>query len=168
MVDLPFGGANTVLESSAGETPADEARETVIPLFEERLAVSKQVVPTGRVQVSRVTHSHEQLVDELLNHEHVEIERIAVDKPVDAMPSVREDGDTIVIPVVEEVLRVERYLVLKEEVRVRRVKATERHQESVTLRKQEAVVSRLPITRPAASLAETQTDATQDEEEKQP
>jgi hypothetical protein len=34
---------------------------------------------------------------------------------------------------------------LKEEVRIRRVKGTERYQERVTLRKQEAVVNRLPI-----------------------
>jgi hypothetical protein len=52
-------------------------------------------------------------------------------------------------------------------VRVPRVKATERYQEKVTLRKQEAVVTRLPIAKPAASLAETQTDLNSHETEKQ-
>ncbi|MDT7817142.1 MAG: hypothetical protein QOJ42_7058 [Acidobacteriaceae bacterium] len=51
--------------------------------------------------------------------------------------------------------------------RVPRVKATERYQEKVTLRKQEAVVTRLPIAKPAASLAETQTDLNSHETEKQ-
>jgi len=117
----------------------------VIPLFEEELSVSRRVVPISRVQVSRVTHNHEHLVDELLERERVEVERVAIDKPIDRMPSVREEGDCLIFPVVEEVLKIERVLVLKEEVRIRRVKGTERYQERVTLRKQEAVVNRLPI-----------------------
>ena len=74
----------------------------------------------------------------------------------EVLPSIRKEGDSLVIPHVDEVVKVERYLILKEEVRVRRVRATERYQEKVTLRKQEAVVPRLPIAKPAASLAGTQ------------
>ncbi|HXP10733.1 MAG TPA: YsnF/AvaK domain-containing protein [Acidobacteriaceae bacterium] len=133
----------TIDTAHAGST--DEARETVIPLFEERLAVTRQVMPTARVQVSRVTHSHEELVDELLSREKVEVERVAIDQLVKTMPPVREEGDYLIIPVVEEVLKIERVLVLKEEVRIRRVQHTERYQERVTLRRQQAVVNRLPI-----------------------
>jgi stress response protein YsnF len=145
MVDARSDGTNTALETNDLESPADHSRETVIPLFEEEVSVSRRVVPTSRVQVSRVTHSHEHLVDELLERERVEVERVAIDKPIDHMPSVREEGDCLIFPVVEEVLKIERVLVLKEEVRIRRVKGTERYQERVTLRKQEAVVNRLPI-----------------------
>jgi uncharacterized protein (TIGR02271 family) len=145
MVDARSDGTNTALDKTDLESPADYSRETVIPLFEEALSVSRRVVPTSRVRVSRVTHSHEHLVDELLERERVEVERVAIDKPIDHMPSVREEGDCLIFPVVEEVLRIERVLVLKEEVRIRRVKGTERYQERVTLRKQEAVVNRLPI-----------------------
>jgi uncharacterized protein (TIGR02271 family) len=146
MTDTPFGKAtNTMLETAPAATVANEFHQTVIPLFEERVEVSKQVVPTSRVQISRTTHSHEHLVDELLTRERVEIERIPVGKPVDAMPPIREEEDYIIIPVVEEVLKVERLLFLKEEVRIRRVNGTERYQERITLRKQEAVVNRLPV-----------------------
>jgi stress response protein YsnF len=55
--------------------------------------------------------------------------------------------------VVEEVLRIERLLILKEEVRIRRVKGTERYQERVTLRKQEAVVNRLSMDETTAEQA---------------
>jgi uncharacterized protein (TIGR02271 family) len=126
-------------------TAAHSERETVIPLLQEELSVAKRVVETARVRVSRVTHDHQQLVDELLNHEKVEVERVPVDRPVDAMPSIRQEGEVTIIPVVEEVLKVERCLVLKEEVHIRRVKTTERHQEQVTLRKQEVLVSRTQI-----------------------
>src|SRR5271156_2235074 len=98
-------GFDTMVDTAHTETSADQPRETVIPLFEEQLAVSKQVVATARVQVSRVTHSHEELVDELLSREKVEVERVAIGQPVKTMPPVREEGDYLIIPVVEEVLK---------------------------------------------------------------
>jgi uncharacterized protein (TIGR02271 family) len=129
-----------------------ETREIVVPLYAEELSVSKRVVPESRVQVSRVTHEQEQLVDELLAREHVEIDRIPIGQPVDTMPAVREEDGTIIVPVVEEVLTIERRLILKEEVRIRKVRDKERHQERVTVRKQEAIITRLPI-EPAAAAA---------------
>ena len=128
----------------------DQTGETVIPLLAEEVAVAKQVIETGRVQVSRVTHEREQLIDELLAHETVEIDRTPISRHVETMPAIREEGDTVVIPIVEEVLVVERRLFLKEEVRVRRVRSMERHQQIVTLRHHEAVVTHLPVEPPAA------------------
>ena len=142
-------------------------RETVIPIFEEELSVAKRVVETAHVQVSRVTHRHEQMVDELLQHEKVEVERIPIDRAIETMPSIREEGDVTIIPVVEEVLRVERHLVLKEEVRIRRIKQTERYQESVTLRRQEAQISRTPIEQPAVAGNEAQSNPTNPRKENQ-
>ena len=123
---------------------ADQGVETAIPLAAEEVAVSKHVVETGRVKITRVTHEREQLIDELLAREAVDIGRMPIGRPIDAMPAVREEGDTIIIPIVEEVLVVERRLFLKEEVHVRRVRTTERHQETVRLRHQEAVITRVP------------------------
>jgi uncharacterized protein (TIGR02271 family) len=130
--------------------PSDSANKAVLPLLAEEVAVSKQVVETGRVQVARVTHEREQLIDELLAHETAEIERTPIGRQVDVMPAVREEGDAIVVPIVEEVLVIERRLFFKEEVRIRRVRSTERHQETVTLRHHEAVVTRVPVEAPAA------------------
>ncbi|MGC2199360.1 MAG: YsnF/AvaK domain-containing protein [Stellaceae bacterium] len=137
------------MSADSNEKHLPQTAESVIPLLAEEVAVSKQVVETGRVQVVRVTHEREQLIDELLARETVEISRARIGQHVDAMPAVREEGDTIVIPIVEEVLVVERRLFLKEEVRIRRVRTTERHQESVTLRHQEAAVTRVPVETPA-------------------
>ena len=145
MVNDHNDGFPTVVDTAPTETPMIHDRETVIPLFEEQLAVTRQMVPTARVQVSRVTHSHEEMVDESLSREKVEVERVAIGQPVETMPPVREEGDYLIIPVVEEVLKIERVLVLKEEVRIRRVQHTERYQERVTLRRQQAVVNRLPV-----------------------
>ena len=139
----------TVQSRTEDDRAPDKTGETVIPLLAEEIAVSKQVVETGRVQVSRITHEREQLIDELLAHETVEIDRTPIGRHVDMMPAIRNEGDSVVIPIVEEVLVIERRLLLKEEVRVRRVRSTERLQESVTLRHHEAVVTRLPVEAPA-------------------
>ena len=132
-----------------GTDAIDQASESTISLLAEEVAVSKQAVETGRVRVTKVTHQREQLIDEELAREGVEIERIPIGRQVDAMPAVREEGDTIVVPIVEEVLVVERRLLLKEEVRIRRVRTTDKYREAVRLRHQEAVVTRLPVEAPA-------------------
>src|SRR5262245_3183616 len=122
----------------------DDIRDTVIPLHEEELSVSKRQVVTGRVRVETVTHEHEQLVDELLARERVEVERVAVGKPIAAIAAVRPDGDTTIIPVVEEVLVVDRRLVVKEEVYIDRVRSTAQHEGRGRLRRQEAVIKQRP------------------------
>ncbi|HEY2474885.1 MAG TPA: DUF2382 domain-containing protein [Candidatus Cybelea sp.] len=130
----------------AGGTRDDREQEPdaeTLRLYAEELDVGKRQVVTGRVQVSAVTREHEKLIDELLGRERVEIETVPIGKYIDAMPAIRNEGDTIVIPVVEETLAIQRQLRLKEEVRVRRVRDEERYREAVTLRNQEAVVTRL-------------------------
>ena len=137
-----------------------------MPLHAEEISISKEKLETGRVQVSTVTRDHEQLVDELLTNEHVEIDRIPIGKAIDARPDVREEADSIIVPVVEEVLVLERRLILKEEVHIRRVRGTERHQERVKLRKQEAVVTRVPIEaqdKESSSISEDRTKNTIEE-----
>ena len=62
------------------------------------------------------------------------------------------DGDTVIIPVVEEVLVVEKRLVLKEEVRLKRVRTTEHLDEPVRLRVMEAVVEREDLQSPQSPI----------------
>ncbi len=112
-----------------------------MPLLAEALVVARR--RTHRtVRVTTITHEHEQFVDEVLTHERVEIERVPIGRTVEAVPPIREEGDTTILPVVVEVVVVERRLVLKEEVRIRRLRSTERHQQVVTLRTQDAVITR--------------------------
>jgi uncharacterized protein (TIGR02271 family) len=119
-----------------------QAEELIVPLHREALDVSRQQVETGRVQVSTITKATDALVDELLTHERVEIERVAVGRVVEKTPPIREEGETTIIPVVEETLVVEKRLVLKEEIHIRRVRVTEQHRETVVLREQEVVIRR--------------------------
>ncbi len=76
----------TVQSRTEDDRDPDKTGETVLPLLAEELAVSKQIVETGRVQVSRVTHEREQLIDELLAHETVEIDRTPIGRQVERCP----------------------------------------------------------------------------------
>ena len=116
--------------------------ELSIPLHAEELMVTRQETVTGMVRVNLQTHTREQVIDENLASERVEIERVAIGCVVEIAPGIREEGDTTIIPVVEEVLITEKRLVLKEEIRMTRVRTTERHQETVRLRHQQATVER--------------------------
>jgi uncharacterized protein (TIGR02271 family) len=120
----------------------EDGNTVVLPLHGEKLAVSRRTVETAVVQVSTVTQSSDALVDEPLTHERVEIERVPVGRIVENPPSIREEGDVTIIPVLEETIVVEKRLILKEEIRVRRVRVTEQHRETVVLREQEVVIKR--------------------------
>lgn len=114
----------------------------VFPLHREDLDVACRAVETGHVQVRTTVGEREELVDQLLKSERYVVQRDAVDVRVDSVPPVRQEGDTLILPVVEEVLVVEKHLILREEIRIRRVVTEERHQETVTLRSEAVSVSR--------------------------
>jgi uncharacterized protein (TIGR02271 family) len=117
--------------------------ETHFPLYAEDLTVSKRQIAGDMVQVGTITRKNESFIDETLNHKRVQIDRIPVGRQVDAVPPVRQEGDTTILSVVEETVVVERRLILTEEIHIRRLHVSERHQEAVILRKQEAVITRI-------------------------
>ena len=116
--------------------------EEVIPLVEETATVGTRQVITGRVRVQTVTDTIEELAHAEVLQEIVEVTRVPIDKVVETAPEIRTEGDVTIVPVLEEVLVVEKRLLLKEEVHIRRRITTEAVEVPVTLRKQRAVVER--------------------------
>ena len=136
--------AGDIVPALADSNENDPLEQVVISLHAEEVSVGKRQVATGHVMVSTVTRAREELVEQLLQSERVEVDRVPVGKVIAKMPEVRTEDDTTIIPVVEEVVVLQRQLVLKEEVRVRRIRETQNHQERVVLRGQEAVITRAP------------------------
>lgn len=126
--------------------------ERAIPLVEERAIVSKRVVPKGRVQVNARVEQREKLVETDLMHEEVEIERVPLGVEVETPPPVRQEGDVTIVPVVEEVLVVEKRLVVVEEIHLRRTRRTQRHKQPVTLAAQRAEIVRNETSGEASNL----------------
>ena len=127
---------------TASELAAAAGEEAVIPVVEEKISVSKRERETGRVVVHVTPHLRDETVDVPLAEEHVSIERVPRNEFVSGPVSVRQEGDVTVVPVLEEVLVVEKRLMLREEIRITRRRETRRHVEHVTLRTEEARVLR--------------------------
>ena len=131
-----------VLEESLRSEARTESEE-VIPLVEEIATVDKRAVVTGRVRVRVVTDTAEEIARAEVRKESVDVTRVPVDRVVAVAPEVRTEGDVTIVPVLEEVLVVEKRLVLKEELHIRRRIDAETVEAPVTLRRQRAVVERL-------------------------
>lgn len=129
------------VEREAG--PLAMRESVIIPVIEERVKVGRRERETGRVRLVKTVREERATIDEPLMREHVDVERVAVNRPIEGPVESHYDGDTLVIPVLEEVLYVEKRLMLKEELRITRRRVEERHPEEVTLRKEEVRVERL-------------------------
>jgi uncharacterized protein (TIGR02271 family) len=136
-----------VLDESL-RTGAHTLSEEVIPLVEETASIGKREVVTGRVRVQTVTDTIEELARADVQRESVEVTRVPIDRMVETAPEIRTEGDVTILPVVEEVLVVEKRLVLKEELHIRRRVTTETAEVPVTLRKQRVEVERIDPDKP--------------------
>jgi len=124
--------------------PSAAAPQTVIPVVREELDVGKRRVETGRgVRVHKTVQERQAVVDEPLAKDEVRVERVKVERTVEAPVDVRYEGDTMIIPVLEEVLVVQKRLVLKEEIRVTRRRSETRAPQRVTLRSEDAEIERI-------------------------
>jgi uncharacterized protein (TIGR02271 family) len=127
---------NEALERSGGAA-------AVVPVIADELNVGRRSVETGRVRVSKLVSERQEVVDQPTVTEQVTVERVPVNRVVEQAPAPRQEGDTLVVPVVEEVVVVQRRLVLKEEVRITRTRTESRDPQTVTLRSEDVRVERI-------------------------
>jgi stress response protein YsnF len=118
--------------------------DIIVPLQAESVSIDPRTVEGDTIRLTVRTKTRDHVVDEELKRTNVEIKRVPIGRIVDAAPPVRTEGDTIIVPVMEEIVVVERRLLLKEEIVLHRVHTFERHRENVPLREQEAVIVREP------------------------
>lgn len=116
-------------------------RET-IPVVEERVTVQKRKQITETLHARTVVHEHEQAVEADVSVETLDVQRVPIDRFVDHPIPDRQEGDTTIISVVEEVAVLTVRLKLVEEVRITRHSTTRKAMERVTLRRQDVIVER--------------------------
>lgn len=152
-VDTSLGVARSSSSSSSGgdeELPPvssvriEQSTETlVVPIIIEELQVEKRKVETGGVRITKKVHEREEVFDEPLVQETVDVKRVAVNRVVDGPPPIRYAGDTMIVPLLEEVLVVEKRLMLKEELHISKQRNETRNPQQFTLRSEEAIVERI-------------------------
>lgn len=114
-----------------------------IPVVAEQLQIGKDVVETGRIRVSKTVQEEHRVVDVPTIQEEVKVERVAINQYVATPPAVRYEGDTMIMPILQEVLVVEKRLLLVEEVRITKQQIETRTPQQVTLRKEEIHLHRI-------------------------
>jgi uncharacterized protein (TIGR02271 family) len=141
------GRYRLILDAAAfepgGESSGVSASPLAVPVIRGALAVHTTPVETGRVRFRKVGHEWKELVDPPLAHDEVIVERVPINRVMEGPVPVCSEGDTLVIPLLEEVLVVEKRLLLKEEVRITRRRVDTHAPQRLMLRREEAVVERI-------------------------
>ncbi|MDX2163314.1 MAG: YsnF/AvaK domain-containing protein [bacterium] len=114
----------------------------ILPVIVESAEVHKRRMVRGRVRLRKSVYVESVRVDEPGYAERVEVERVPINQYVETAPMVRHEGDTMIIPVVQEVVVVERRLMLREEVRVTRHRVETRSPQTIELRREAISVER--------------------------
>ena len=134
LIPIESGGYRVAVQPTGIQENQTEAQ--VIPLVAETLTVGKRQVETGRVRFQTTVTEHTETVDEPLMRTEVQTRRVEINEFVDAPPAVRYEGGTMIIPILEEVLVVEKRLRLKEEVYIMQVQTEHHEPQTVTLRQE--------------------------------
>jgi len=142
--DAGGGDANdeTLVTSNTSKRTREE-EHIVMPVIAETLDVQKRKVETGGVRIKKIVHEREEIVDEPLMREEVQVKRVPINRVVEAPVPVRHVGNTMIISLLEEVLVVEKRLMLKEELHVTKSEVETFKPQRITLRTEEAVVERV-------------------------
>ncbi len=139
---LPHEFAKAV-DTAASQTELSE--EIVIPVVAEELSIERQRVKRGTVRVHKRIATREEVVDEPTIREEIHVEHVPVNALVEGEPpQPRTEGDVFIIPIIEEVLVVERRLLVREEVHISRRRTQVSNPQRVTLRREYVEVERIP------------------------
>jgi stress response protein YsnF len=111
-------------------------------------------VETGRVRLNKTVSEQDVVVEEQRIQEEIHIERIPIDRFIDQPAAMRHDGDTLIIPVMEEVPVVVKRLKLKEELHVTKRRTATPQSQPVRLRSETVTIERLDP-RPASDVQGT-------------
>jgi stress response protein YsnF len=114
-----------------------------VPVFQENVHVDKRLVDTGRgVRIHKTVAEIPVHIDERLLSEAIDVTRVPVDRIValDQAPQTRYEGDTMIVPILEEVLVVERRLRIKEELHITKTRRETHHTDTVLLKTEQVEV----------------------------
>ncbi len=120
----------------------NEEAELVVPVVAEELQADAVAVQTGSVRVVKHVEGHEEILQQELRRGRVEVKRVKTNRVVDGPEGARRLGDTLVIPVVSEVLRVTKEWVVTEEIHVTQIEERETVEQRVQVNHEVAEVQR--------------------------
>jgi uncharacterized protein (TIGR02271 family) len=126
------------------ETSPEPGAPLTIPVLREELQVGVRRVERGGVRIVKSVSVEQQQAEAELVRDAVDVRRVPIDRVValSEAPAARQEGDTLIVPVLEEILVVEKRLRIKEEIHITRTAHTEHVSEPVSLRSEQLTVER--------------------------
>lgn len=130
------------METNSADRAADGS--ITVPKLQEELRVEVREVDTGGVRVHKTVNEQAHQIDEHLLRDDVDVRHVPIDRIVSLSeaPVARQEGDTLIVPILEEVLVVEKRCRIKEEIHITRSQRTEHHVETVVLRSEDVTIER--------------------------
>jgi uncharacterized protein (TIGR02271 family) len=123
-------------DAGGGEATGGAAGQQLrVPILAERLAAAARPVELGELRVHTRVDAAEEAVRRAVERDELDVERVPVNRPLEAPVAQRTEGEWLVIPVMEEVLVVRTQLMLKEELRVRTRRVTAEQEVRQTVRR---------------------------------
>ncbi len=112
----------------------------VIPVIQEAVRVEKREFESGKVVVHKTVVERDEAVEILLRQQDLSVERVPVGRVVSEAPQTRQEGDTLIVPILEEVLVVEKRLMLKEELYIRKQSSERTEHQTIRLRSEQVKI----------------------------
>ncbi len=126
------------------ENTPDE--KITIPVLEEQLKISKRLIETARVKLSKTVNERTETLEVPLKEDEIVIKRVPKNELIETMPAAsRYEGDVMIIPVLKEVAVIEKRIMLVEEIHVSKKQIEKTETREVTLRKEEVKVTRTEL-----------------------
>ncbi len=117
--------------------------EVVIPIVAEELHADAVPVETGGVRVTKHVEGHDEVLEQELRKGRVQIKRVKTHRIVDGPQAVQHAGNTLIVPIVSEVLRIEKQWVVTEEIHLTQIEERETVQQKVRVNQESAKVERV-------------------------
>lgn len=112
------------------------------PVIEEMPVIEKRKVETASIKIRKKVTESPQVLEESLAKEEFLIDRVPINEVRDEPLQMRTEGDITIIPVQEEVLVVQKKIMVREEIRIRKVRTEHSEKVTVSLRKEEVQIDR--------------------------
>jgi stress response protein YsnF len=117
----------------------------IVPVAREEVRVGVRQVDRGSgVRIHKTVSEQPHTVAHDLQRDTYDIRHVPVDRvvPLSEAPATRQEGDTLIVPVLEEILVVEKRVRIKEEIHIVRSTSTHPYSGTVMLRAEAVSVER--------------------------
>jgi uncharacterized protein (TIGR02271 family) len=128
--------------AQVAEMASGRSEEVVVPVAEEHLQVDKRPVVKGKLKLVKSVEERLESVTVPLQRETFQVKRVPINEVVSQPTGSRQEGDTLIIPVFEEFVVVEKRYRLVEEIHVVRSQTTRDEVQDVVVRRERVRLER--------------------------